>query len=204
MKIVVAYKWAPNPQDLEVRADGTVDASRGKPTVSEYDPVAFELARRLADETGGEVVGLTVGAAAIDTPLARKAALSRGLDRLAGVIATKPASAHVGAAEECLRQFRPGALVDAPGPARSPFRRELHECAVQAGTPLRLVAAGDMLELGAGARLHVLHPPAVRPGPRREDQPLVLRLDCADGRGAAQAGSAVRCSLRSKSMPKVA
>ena len=82
MKIVVAYKWAPNPQDLEVRPDGTVDASRGKSAVSEYDPVAFELARRLADETGGEVVGLTVGAAAIDTPLARKAALSRGLDRL--------------------------------------------------------------------------------------------------------------------------
>ncbi|WP_087508788.1 electron transfer flavoprotein subunit beta/FixA family protein [Cellulomonas iranensis] len=82
MKIVVAYKWAPNPQDLEVRPDGTVDAGRAKPAVSEYDPVAFELARRLADATGGEVVGLTVGPAAIDTPLARKAALSRGLDRL--------------------------------------------------------------------------------------------------------------------------
>lgn len=82
MKIVVAYKWAPNPQDAEVRPDGSVDLSRTKPAVSEYDPVAFELARRLADETGGEVVGLTVGAASIDTPLARKAALSRGLDRL--------------------------------------------------------------------------------------------------------------------------
>ncbi len=82
MKIVVAYKWAPNPQDLEVRPDGTVDTSRGKPAVSEYDPVAFELARRLVDAVGGEVVGLTVGAASIDTPLARKSALSRGLDRL--------------------------------------------------------------------------------------------------------------------------
>jgi electron transfer flavoprotein beta subunit len=82
MKIVVAYKWAPNPQDAEVAPDGTVDLSRTKAAVSEYDPVAFELARRLADATGGEVIGLTVGAAAIDTPLARKAALSRGLDRL--------------------------------------------------------------------------------------------------------------------------
>jgi len=82
MKIVVAYKWAPNPQDAEVRPDGTVDLSRAKSAVSEYDPVAFELARRLADATGAEVIGLTVGAAAIDTPLARKAALSRGLDRL--------------------------------------------------------------------------------------------------------------------------
>lgn len=82
MKIVVAYKWAPNPQDADVRPDGSVDWSRAKSAVSEYDPVAFELARRLADATGGEVVGLTVGAASIDTPLARKAALSRGLDRL--------------------------------------------------------------------------------------------------------------------------
>jgi electron transfer flavoprotein beta subunit len=82
MKIVVAYKWAPNPQDADVRPDGSVDWSRAKNAVSEYDPVAFELARRLADATGGEVVGLTVGAASIDTPLARKAALSRGLDRL--------------------------------------------------------------------------------------------------------------------------
>ncbi len=82
MKIVVAYKWAPNPQDADVRPDGTVDLSRAKPAVSEYDPVAFELARRLADATGGEVVGLSVGAASIDTSLARKAALSRGLDRL--------------------------------------------------------------------------------------------------------------------------
>ena len=82
MKIVVAYKWAPNPQDAVVGPDGTVDLSRAKPAVSEYDPVAFELARRLADATGAEVIGLTVGAAAIDTPLARKAALSRGLDRL--------------------------------------------------------------------------------------------------------------------------
>lgn len=82
MKIVVAYKWAPNPQDAQVLPDGTVDWSRAKGGVSEYDPVAFELARQLADAVGGEVVGLTVGPASIDSPLARKAALSRGLDRL--------------------------------------------------------------------------------------------------------------------------
>lgn len=82
MKIVVAYKWAPNPQDADVAPDGSVDLARAKWAVSEYDPVALELARQLADATGGEVIGLTVGAAGIDTPLARKAALSRGLDRL--------------------------------------------------------------------------------------------------------------------------
>ena len=82
MKIVGAYKWAPNPQDAEVGPDGSVDFARARSAVSEYDPVAFELARRLGDATGAEVIGLTVGAAAIDSPLARKAALSRGLDRL--------------------------------------------------------------------------------------------------------------------------
>ena len=42
MTIVVAYKWAANPQDASVGADGTVDWSRAKAGVSEYDPVAIE------------------------------------------------------------------------------------------------------------------------------------------------------------------
>ena len=57
MKIVVAYKWAPNPQDASVGVDGIVDWSRAKPGISEYDPVAIELARRLADATGAGVAG---------------------------------------------------------------------------------------------------------------------------------------------------
>jgi len=81
VKIVVAYKWASNPQDAAVTADGAVDWSRAKPGLSEYDPVAAQLARELADATGGEVIGLTAGAKAVDVPMARKAALSRGFDR---------------------------------------------------------------------------------------------------------------------------
>lgn len=81
MKIVVAYKWAPNPQDASVGADGVVDWSRAKSGISEYDPVAIELARRLADATGGEVIALTAGPKSVDASMARKAALSRGFDR---------------------------------------------------------------------------------------------------------------------------
>ena len=81
MKIVVAYKWAPNPQDATVDTAGVVDWSRAKPGISEYDPVAGELARRLADATGGEVIGLTAGTTRVDATMARKAALSRGFDR---------------------------------------------------------------------------------------------------------------------------
>ena len=81
MRIAVAYKWAPNPQDATVGPDGVVDWSRAKPAVSEYDLVALEVGRRLADEAGAELVGISVGGPRVATPLARKAALSRGLDR---------------------------------------------------------------------------------------------------------------------------
>jgi electron transfer flavoprotein beta subunit len=80
--IVVAYKWAANPQDAQVGADGTVDLSRAKPAISEYDPVAIETGRRLADATGVQLVGLSVGGPDVASSLARKASLSRGLDRL--------------------------------------------------------------------------------------------------------------------------
>lgn len=82
MKIVVAYKWAPNPQDATVGTDGVVDWSRAKAAVSEYDPVAAELGRRLADATGAELVGVSVGTADVAGAMAKKAALSRGFDRI--------------------------------------------------------------------------------------------------------------------------
>jgi electron transfer flavoprotein beta subunit len=81
MKIVVAYKWAPNPQDASVDDGGVVDWGRAKSGISEYDPVAGELARRLAEASGGEVIGVTAGTKLVDSSMARKAALSRGLDR---------------------------------------------------------------------------------------------------------------------------
>jgi electron transfer flavoprotein beta subunit len=113
VKIVVAYKWAPNPQDAAVSVDGVVDWSRAKSGISEYDPVAIELARRLADASGGEVIGLTAGPTCVGSSMARKAALSRGFDRavvvaddalegagtteLAGVLAA--AVRHIGAVD---------------------------------------------------------------------------------------------------------
>ena len=83
MKIAVAYKWAPNPQHATVADDGTVDWGRAKASVSEYDQVAIEVGRRLADATGAELVGLTAAGAESGSAMARKTALSRGLDRLA-------------------------------------------------------------------------------------------------------------------------
>ena len=82
MRIVVAYKWTCDPQEATVRPDATVDWSRAKPGLSAYDPVAIEVARHLAEDTGAELIGVTVGGKGVATPLARKAALGRGLDRL--------------------------------------------------------------------------------------------------------------------------
>lgn len=82
MRIVVAYKWTCDPEEATVRADGTVDWSRAKPGLSAYDPVAIELARQCADTAGAELIGVTAGGKGIAAPLAAKAALGRGLDRV--------------------------------------------------------------------------------------------------------------------------
>ncbi|MCT3008191.1 electron transfer flavoprotein beta subunit/FixA family protein, partial [Propionibacterium freudenreichii] len=89
MTIVVAYKYAPNPQDAEVRGDGTVDWSRAKSAVSEYDPVAVQLGRELAGDA--EVVGISVGGADVASSMAKKNAMSRGLDR--GLVVADDAAA---------------------------------------------------------------------------------------------------------------
>jgi electron transfer flavoprotein beta subunit len=82
MRIVVAYKWASDPQEAAVDADGSVDWRRAKPGISDYDPVAIEVARRLAEATSGELIGLTAGAEGVGAAIACKSALSRGLDRV--------------------------------------------------------------------------------------------------------------------------
>ena len=81
MTVVVAYKYAANRQDASVTADGSVNWSRAKSTVSEYDPVAIQLGRDLADANGAELVGVSVGAKDAASSMAKKNALSKGLDR---------------------------------------------------------------------------------------------------------------------------
>lgn len=96
MKIVVAYKWAGDYQEARVGADGSVDWSRARDVVSDYDAVAIEAARRLADAGEAQVVGLTVGGPGAASPLALKTALARGLDRVVAV--TDPSLERAGTA----------------------------------------------------------------------------------------------------------
>lgn len=81
MTIVVAYKWAANPQDASVNVEGIVDWSRAKLALSEYDPVAIQLGNELATATGDELVGVSVGTSAVGGSMAKKAAMSRGFAR---------------------------------------------------------------------------------------------------------------------------
>lgn len=83
MKIVVLYKWAPDPQNASVNENGEIDWGI-KRTISEYDPVAMHATRILADSIDADVqvIGLTAGEASAASPKATQAAASRGLDSL--------------------------------------------------------------------------------------------------------------------------
>ncbi|SPT75060.1 Electron transfer flavoprotein small subunit [Arcanobacterium haemolyticum] len=81
MSVVVAYKYTTNPQDARVGADGTVDWSRAKPAMSDYDPVAAQVGKELATQMGTESIGISVGPAVIGGSMARKNAMSKGFSR---------------------------------------------------------------------------------------------------------------------------
>ncbi|MDR0500214.1 MAG: hypothetical protein LBG97_03070 [Coriobacteriales bacterium] len=82
MKIIACCKAAPEEQDIVVRDDGSLDFSRADYKFGSYDLNAIEAARVLADQVGGEVIGLSVGSSELANSKLRKDALSRGLDEL--------------------------------------------------------------------------------------------------------------------------
>ena len=83
MNIVAAFKVVPDDQDIQVSADGTLDYSKAKDTVSAYDLNAIEAAAQLAAANeGSNVVAVTVGGADIDDSKLKKNVLARGVDEL--------------------------------------------------------------------------------------------------------------------------
>ena len=60
MKAVVVYKWARDPEDAAVRADGSIDWRGAKMTAGEDDPAVLEVGRSITG-AGDTVVGLTIG-----------------------------------------------------------------------------------------------------------------------------------------------
>ena len=83
MNIVAAFKVVPDDQDIQVSADGSLDYSKAKNTVSAYDLNAIEAAAQLAAANeGSNVVAVTVGGADIDDSKLKKNVLARGVDEL--------------------------------------------------------------------------------------------------------------------------
>ncbi|MEL4357725.1 MULTISPECIES: putative electron transfer flavoprotein FixA [unclassified Luteococcus] len=82
MRIIACFKATPDDADISIGRDGSLDLSRASWKIGSYDLNAIEAARQLADQLGGEVIGLTVGGAQLDNTKLRKDALSRGLDQL--------------------------------------------------------------------------------------------------------------------------
>lgn len=63
MQVVAAIKIVPDDQDIQVAADRSLDFSKARPVVSEYDLNAQEAAVQLAAATGGSAIAVTAGAA---------------------------------------------------------------------------------------------------------------------------------------------
>ena len=79
--IVVCYKWVPDEQDIRVNAsDQSLDFSRTKYKISDYDRNAIEEACLLAEKNeGSKITAVTFGAAAKNS---LKDVLSRGPDQV--------------------------------------------------------------------------------------------------------------------------
>lgn len=75
--IIACYKWVVDETDIKVDADLSVDFSKAKGKISDYDRNAIEEAVKLAEKLGGKAIGLTFGNR--KTKQSLKDALSRGL-----------------------------------------------------------------------------------------------------------------------------
>jgi len=80
-RIVVCFKWVKVEEDIRIGPeDLSVDLSRARGKISDYDRNAIEAALGAAAEIGAEAVGLAYGSAAARPAL--KEALARGLSEV--------------------------------------------------------------------------------------------------------------------------
>ncbi len=75
-KIIACYKWVADEADIKINPDLSVDTTKAKGKISDYDKNAIEAAVEAASKLGGKAVTLTFGNAGAKTSL--KDALSRG------------------------------------------------------------------------------------------------------------------------------
>lgn len=80
-KFLVLYKWTLDEQDIKIKSDDlSLDASRAKGKISDFDRNAIEEAARIVEAKGGSVDALTYGTVAVKQSL--KDVLSRGAGKV--------------------------------------------------------------------------------------------------------------------------
>ena len=77
-KILICYKWVLDEQDIKIAGDLSLDTSRAKYKISDYDKNAIEEGVLLGEAGGAEVETITFGT---NTKASLKDALSRGLSK---------------------------------------------------------------------------------------------------------------------------
>lgn len=83
MKIVVAVKVVPDDQDIFVSPDRSLDYSKAKPKISEYDKNALEAAAQFAAANdGSQVIAISAVPAKNDDTKAKQNILALGVDEL--------------------------------------------------------------------------------------------------------------------------
>jgi len=95
-KILVCYKWVLDEQDIKINpSDLSLDSSRAKGKISDFDRNAIEEGTLLVEKLGGTVDALTYGTPAVKQSL--KDALSRGPNKVfwIGDASAEKADAHV-------------------------------------------------------------------------------------------------------------
>lgn len=86
MNIIVCVKIAPDAEDIEIRADGSISLEKAEWGIGAFDLQAVEAGVRLAEGAGGKVTVLCAGPSQINNSKLKKDLLSRGPDELALVV----------------------------------------------------------------------------------------------------------------------
>lgn len=93
--VLVGFKWVLDEADVRIDDDLSVDFSKAKRKISDYDKNAIETGRRVAEQMQGNAVGVSCGPD--ETRKGFVDALARGLDEGVWIKTAELASAQVAA-----------------------------------------------------------------------------------------------------------
>ncbi|MDQ6860151.1 MAG: ComEC/Rec2 family competence protein [Verrucomicrobiota bacterium] len=105
---------------------------------------------------------------------------SRGVNRLDGLILTHGDAAHIGAAPNVARVFRPRQIIDNPAPDRSATHRAMIATFDQEHLARRTCAAAEDIAIGRHVSARILFPPNEFKASTADDQALVVQLTIAN------------------------